>query len=266
MLRPIAVHAQNPGLITGAGNWTWLLAGRVPTLIDAGVGEAAHLDAVQAALNRGSLAQVLVAHAHTDHAGGAAAIAAGMPGTVFRKRPWPERDGRYAVPWQAIDDDAQLEAGDTVLRAVHTPGHAPDHLCFWHAESRSVFCGDLALRGSTVWIPARLQGDMTTYIQSLERILALEPAMMYPAHGAVIDEPVALLRRYIDHRLQREAQIVDALRRGDETPQQIVARVYHDLHERFVALAQESVVAHLHKLEREGRARSSDGAWHIIEP
>jgi glyoxylase-like metal-dependent hydrolase (beta-lactamase superfamily II) len=189
-----------------------------------------------------------------------------MPEAIFRKHRWPARDSRYAVEWQPVVDGECIEAGDTELVAVHTPGHAPDHLCFWHGESRSVFCGDLALRGSTVWIPAQLQGDMAAYISSLQRILALEPAVMYPAHGPVIEDPIPLLRHYIDHRLQREAQVVDALRRGDETPPQIVARVYQGLQPIFVPLAEESVVAHLHKLEREGRARSAGGAWHIIEP
>jgi glyoxylase-like metal-dependent hydrolase (beta-lactamase superfamily II) len=252
--------------MTGAGNWTWLLSGRVPTLIDAGVGEPGHLDALEKALSGVPLAQVLVTHAHTDHAGGVSAIASVMPHASFRKYPWPERDSRYHVDWRPIDDGERLDAGDTAVVAVHTPGHAPDHLCFWHAESRSVFCGDLALRGSTVWIPAQLQGNMAAYLDSLERVVALEPAVMYPAHGPVIDAPVPLLRSYIEHRLEREAQVVDALRRGDETPRQIVARVYHGLQQIFVPLAEESVVAHLHKLEGEGRARSTEGAWHIIEP
>jgi glyoxylase-like metal-dependent hydrolase (beta-lactamase superfamily II) len=252
--------------MTGAGNWTWLIEGRVPTLIDAGVGDPKHLAAIGEALHGAVLSQVLVTHIHSDHASGAPAIASRTPGTRFRKFPWPERDARFDVEWEPIDDGAKVDAGDTAIVAVHTPGHSPDHLCFWHEESRTVFCGDLAQRGSTVWIPAKLQGDMGAYITSLERILALDPARMLPAHGPIVDDPVPLLRYYIDHRLEREAQVLDALRRGDETVPSIVARIYQGLQEIFIPLAEESVTAHLLKLEREGRARSSDGAWHMIEP
>ena len=252
--------------MTGAGNWTWLIEGRVPTLVDAGVGDPKHLDAIEQALNGAVLSQVLVTHKHSDHAAGVPAIASRMPGTRFLKCPWPEPDSRSGVEWEPVEDGTRLEAGDVTLVAVHTPGHAPDHLCFWHEESRTVFCGDLALRGGTVWVPARLQGDMGAYIASLERILALNPSKMLPAHGPVIDDPARLLRQYIEHRLEREAQVIDALRRGDETVPAIAARIYQGLQEIFIPLAEESVTAHLHKLERDGRARSREGAWHIIEP
>ena len=149
-MEPIAVHAFNPGPMTGAGNWTWLIRGRVPTLIDAGTGETRHLDAVAAALAGERLAQVLVTHAHGDHASGVVALAERFPGTRFFKMPWTERDGRWPAPWEPLADGQPLEAGDESLRAVHTPGHAPDHLCFWHEPSRTMFSGDLAVKGTTV--------------------------------------------------------------------------------------------------------------------
>ena len=102
-----------------------------------------------------ALAQVLVTHGHVDHASGAPALAERLPGTRFLKMPWPERDSRW--PCRVGADCAtatSIEAGDDALRAVHTPGHAPDHLCFWHEESRTLFCGDLASKGTTVVYPA----------------------------------------------------------------------------------------------------------------
>ena len=159
-----------------------------------------------------------------------------------------------------------MEAGDTSIVAVHTPGHAPDHLCFWHKETRTVFGGDLAQMGATVWLPSTQGGDAALYIASLERVLGLSPARLLPGHGPRIDDPVALLRWYIEHRREREAQIVDALRRGDTAVEAVVARIYRELPAVLVPQARETVTTHLQKLERERRVRRRDNAWTIIEP
>lgn len=251
--------------MTGAGNWTWLIPGRVPTLIDAGVGDPRHLDALEEALAGAALAQVLVTHAHSDHASGVTAIAKRMPAARFLKMPSPDRDHRWEVPWLSIADGDAIEAGNTSLTAVHTPGHAPDHLCFWHGATRTLFGGDLAIDGTTVWIPSMPRGDLAAYLASLERALALDPARIFPGHGHVIEEPATLLRSYITHRHERESQIIDALLRGDTRPEEIVARVYSDLQEALVSRARETVTAHLQKLERDGRVRLAGEAWHIID-
>ena len=146
-MKPIAIHALNPGPFTGTGNWTWLIRGRVTTLIDAGTGGSQHLEELEWALDGDALAQVLVTHGHGDHASGATALAERFPGVRFLKMPWPERDSKWPVAWEPLEDGSTVDAGDDTLVAVHTPGHAPDHLCFWHPESRTMFCGDLARRG-----------------------------------------------------------------------------------------------------------------------
>lgn len=252
--------------MTGLGNWTWLIPGRVPTLIDAGIGEAAHLDELDRALVGLSLAQVLVTHAHSDHASGAPAIAGRHPGVRFLKMPWPGRDDRWPAAWQPVADGDVIDAGDACLTAVHTPGHAPDHLCFWHPETRTLFGGDLVIQGTTVYIPAGLQGDLSAYLASLARVRALEPVRILPAHGPAIEDPDALLRAYIDHRHEREAQILDALGRGASDLDAIVARVYRGLRSDLRARARETVEAHLAKLERDGRAARRGDAWTIIGP
>ncbi len=252
--------------MTGAGNWTWLIPGRVPTLVDAGVGHPAHLDALEEALGGATLAQVLVTHGHSDHASGVAAIAARMPAARFLKMAWPGRDERWEVPWVSVADGDTIEAGDASVTAVHTPGHAPDHVCFWHRDTRVMFGGDLAIKGTTVWIPSSLQGDLASYVASLERVLALNPARIYPGHGPVIDDPAALLRRYIAHRHERESQVIDALRRGHAHADAIVARIYAGLQEGLVPRAKETIIAHLQKLERDGRVRRAGDAWHMIGP
>ena len=263
-MEPTPIHAHNPGPMTGDGNWTWLLRGRLPTLVDAGTGDTRFLDGVAAALEGARLAQVLVTHAHGDHSSGALALAERFPGVRFRKMPWPGRDARWPVEWDPIVPGELISAGDGLLEAVHTPGHAPDHLCFWDGASRSLYCGDLAQRGATIWIPFDLRGDLAHYLASIERVLALDPARLLPAHGEVIDDPGPLLRRYVEHRLVRERQIVDAMRAGARTADEITARVYRALSESMIPMARQGVLAHLAKLERDGRARRDGEAWHIM--
>ncbi len=255
------MYAHNPGPMTGRGNTTWLIPGRKATLIDAGTGDPRHLEELEAALGGARLARVLVTHAHVDHASGAAAIQQRMPGVRFSKMPWSARDSRYAVAWDTIGDGDQLEAGDSTLTAIHTPGHAPDHLCFWHEPSRTLFCGDLAVRGTTVVIPASAGGDLSEYIASLERVLALAPSRLLPAHGPVIDNPEGLLRNYLEHRREREEQVLGALAAGDTSAHAVVARLYEGLSPPLVPMARESVTAHLLKLEREGRVRRDGENW-----
>ena len=247
--------------MTGEGNLTWLVPGRVPTLIDAGVGEPRHLEALHAALGSASLALVIVTHGHSDHASGATAIAGRMPGVVFLKMPWSERDSRWGVPWTAIANGDTIAAGDTTLSVVHTPGHSPDHVCLWHAATRTLFGGDLAIANTTVYVPPAPHGDLVAYLASLERVLALNPARILPAHGPVIDDPERLLRGYVAHRIERENQIIEAVRSGAVHVDAIVARVYSGLKDNLVPRARDTVTAHLQKLEREERAAVRDGVW-----
>jgi glyoxylase-like metal-dependent hydrolase (beta-lactamase superfamily II) len=262
-MKPIPVHAFNPGPMTGDGNTTWLIPGHVPTLIDAGTGEPEHLDALERALGGARLAQVLVTHSHIDHASGAMAIAERMPHVRFLKMPWPDQDVAWRVRWHPLTDGELVPAGDSALAAVHTPGHSPDHLCFWHQETHQLFCGDLAWKGSTVVIPPSHGGDVTAYLASLERILQLDPRTMLPAHGPVIDRPAELLREYIEHRALRERQVLAALRSGLATPDEMVVRIYPELATALVPVARESVLAHLVKLEREGRAAHDGERWRL---
>jgi glyoxylase-like metal-dependent hydrolase (beta-lactamase superfamily II) len=254
--------------MTGDGNWTWLLPGRVPTLIDAGIGDPRHLSALETALAGQQLQQVLVTHAHPDHASGAPAVAARFPGARWLKMPWPERDARWAVPWIALDDGDVVDAGDTSLVAVHTPGHAPDHLCFWHETTHTMFVGDLAARGTTVYIPPTIGGDLSAYLASLERVRALRPRSLLPAHGPPIDDPDRLLSTYLTHRRERERQIVEAVAGDANTLDAIVSRIYRGLEPALLPMARETVLAHLIKLERDGRARRDGNGdeWLIIAP
>ncbi|HSL23482.1 MAG TPA: MBL fold metallo-hydrolase [Vicinamibacterales bacterium] len=261
----VTLRANNPGAYTGeTGNNTYLLMGAEPALVDAGVGDAAHVAAIAEALQGAPLARVIVTHAHSDHASGAPAIAARWPGAVFLKLPWPGRDDRYSVEWQPLAEGDEVRAGDARLTVVHTPGHAPDHICLWHGETRSLFCGDLAVRGTTVVIPGGRGGSVSAYLRSLERVLALAPAVLLPSHGPQIRDVEPLLRSYIEHRLEREQQIVEALSRRARTIDDLLAQMYPFLDPQLHDAARASIAAHLEKLQDEGRVReSSDGTWEL---
>ncbi len=254
------IHAANPGPFTGQGNWTYLIPGPEPVLIDAGTGNPAHLDALAAALPDGP-AEVLVTHAHSDHAAGAPAIRTRWPKTRFAKYPWPERDGRYDLDWRPLADGDRLQTAAGPLEAIHTPGHSPDHLAFWHEESRTLFVGDVLISGNTVFIPASSGGDLAAYLDSLQRLAGLQPLRAWPAHGPVIDDPVGLIHHYLEHRRQRETQVLSALESGDDTVDAITQRIYAGHPAAVIPMAKESVLAHLHKLVHEGRVRLDGERW-----
>ena len=249
--------------MTGWGNWTYFLPGRVPVMIDAGVGVDTHLNALEAAAPDGP-GHVLVTHAHSDHISGVVPLAARWPATTFAKMPWPERDAKFAAPWQALADGDVVRAGDGELHVVHTPGHAPDHIAFWEPLSRTLFSGDLIVAGTTVVIPASMEGSLSAYLRSLDRVRALGPARLLPAHGSAIDDPAAIIAEYIQHRQAREQQVVAALRLGDRTVAELVARIYVGLKPALVPMAQESVLAHLHKLQDESAVRVEGDEWHLL--
>ena len=128
-----------------------------------------------------------------------------------------------------------------------------------------LFGGDLAIKGTTVYIPAAYHGDLAAYLASIERVIALQPVRLLPAHGAVLDDPVTVLRRYLVHRREREEQILDLVRRAPSTVDAIAADLYRGLSEALMIRAREMVGAHLIKLEREGKVVRRDDAWNMID-
>jgi len=259
-MKPIFLHAANPGPMTGAGNWTYLIGGSQPVLIDAGVGHESHLDAIARAAPNG-LSHLVVTHAHSDHISGAPAIRQRWPGAILSKHPWPVRDRE--LPWRRLDDGSIVSTDEGDLMVLHTPGHAPDHLTLWHADSRTLFVGDMLVQGSTVVIPASEGGSLVDYLRSLGRMRQLQPERALPAHGPVIEDPAALIEQYIQHRAQREQQVLEALAGGALTLDAITARIYPTVASELLAMARESALAHLLKLESEKRVRVDGAMWSV---
>ncbi len=182
---------------------------------------------------------------------------------MLSKHPWPARDPQ--LPWARLDDGAIVTTDEGDLTVLHTPGHSPDHLTLWHADSRTLLVGDMLVQGSTVVIPASHGGSLADYLKSLARMLALDPARALPAHGPVIDDPAALIHHYMQHRAQREEQVLGAVAAGASTVEAITAKIYPSISGELVEMARESVLAHLVKLEHEGLVSQGDSGWALVK-
>jgi glyoxylase-like metal-dependent hydrolase (beta-lactamase superfamily II) len=245
-MRPVPLFVNNPHPLTGLGNNTWLLDGAEPTLIDAGVGDAAHLDAIARALGGRPLARVLVTHGHGDHASGVPALRARWPSCEAAKCQLPGESG-----WTPLADGDRVRAGDAELVVLHTPGHAPDHVCFWHPATAELYAGDMLIQGTTVMIPAGRGGNLRQYLASLERLASLAPARVYPGHGPIIERPVDLIHEYLEHRRLRDRQVAACLAKGLTDVEDIVASVYPDLAPALRPAARATIEAHLEKLRED---------------
>ncbi|MFI5315876.1 MAG: MBL fold metallo-hydrolase [Myxococcota bacterium] len=261
----VVVRGQNPGPFTGPGTNTYLVGhGKRPFLLDTGAGVPAYLPLLEKALAdehaSGGPGDLLITHVHGDHIGGAPGVLERFGARKVAKHPWPGRDERYELDLVPIQAGDVFRADGVTLRAIHTPGHAQDHICFYLEEERALFTGDVVLGAGTTVIPLD-GGDMADYLASLERMLELELERIYPGHGPLIADPRAKLTEYLEHRRERERQIVAAVRSGASTVAGMVERIYVDTPRALWPAAGQSVLSHLLKLERERRAqRSRDAA------
>ena len=259
----VRVTAPNPGMMTGPGTNSYLVGADELIVVDPGPDDGGHLDALAAA-GSGRIATIVVTHTHPDHAPGAAGLAARTGARVVG---YGARDG--FEPDESAGDGFVVRGGGATLRAVHTPGHASNHLCWLLEEEGLVFSGDHVMQGSTVVI-APPDGDMAAYLASLRRLHELDPPMVAiaPGHGSVLADPGAVVDGIVVHRLEREAKVADALgAAGAGAVDDLVPVVYADVHEMLHPVARYSLWAHLRKLGDEGRALGDDpddidAPWH----
>jgi glyoxylase-like metal-dependent hydrolase (beta-lactamase superfamily II) len=257
----VRITAPNPGVMTGPGTNAYLVGEQELMLIDPGPDIGLHIDTlVQAAGTR--LKWILCTHTHRDHSPGTCALKKRTQAAVGgMSAPSDDRHDQTFKPDRVLGDGELIECEGVKLRAVHTPGHSSEHLCYLWEERRLLFTGDHIMQGSTVVISPP-DGDMALYLQSLERLLHLDLAQLAPGHGRLIDTPRDEVRRLIAHRLKREAKAYDAVRQApDSTVEQLVARAYDDTPVRLHTIAQRSLHAHLLKLRADGRVLERNGHW-----
>lgn len=253
------ILAPNPGVMTGPGTNTYLVGIDEVVVIDPGVDDRSHLDAI-VGCGGDRIRWIACTHTHPDHSPGAAALKERTGAEVVA---YESRDGLSVDT--ALRDGDRLEATEFRLTALHTPGHASNHLCYVLEGERLLFSGDHIMDGSTVVITPP-DGDMAAYLRSLDRLRGIRLDVIAPGHGHLISSPAAVIDQYVSHRLGREQQVLDALRSGDSTIPAIVQRLYVGLVADLVPRARQTVHAHLRKLAAEGRVTAGDlddleGAW-----
>jgi glyoxylase-like metal-dependent hydrolase (beta-lactamase superfamily II) len=263
--------APNPSVFTGTGTNTYLVGGeRTLVCIDPGPDDDAHLAAILlAAEDRAArITTVVLTHSHPDHRPLSARLAARTGATV---RCFDPSGGDDAA--RALRDGDSVHADEVTLIAVHTPGHTRDHLCFFDAPSRVLYTGDHILSGTTTVIHPG-EGDMSDYMGSLRRVHDLYPLTIYPGHGERVDDAAALIDEYIEHRMQREAQVLDAARYHATSfaPMDLVPDIYAGYPAEIYPLAAWTVEAHLEKLtlerliDRVGDAAETGKTRYISRP
>jgi glyoxylase-like metal-dependent hydrolase (beta-lactamase superfamily II) len=263
------VLGLNPGMMTGPGTNTYLIGRSDPILLDTGAGVPEYMTELQGYLAERGWTQpsrVVLTHRHRDHLGGVPHLRERYRGVHVGKM--IHRDADLPEGVEDLRDGVTIAGDGVTLRAIHTPGHASDHLCYYLAEENAVFTGDVVLGGSTTVIPAE-DGDLLDYMSSLKRLQQLGVTRIYPAHGPVIEDAQGKLTEYIEHRLLRERQILDALGNGLRTIPAMVERIYAEVPKNLHQMAGQSVASHLRKLAREGRVREQQVAdapsrWELV--
>lgn len=253
--------APNPSMMTGPGTNTYLFGKKEVAVLDPGPRIASHIAMIQKIANA-PIRWVLVTHTHPDHSPAAVPLAAatgamllGMPAPAGRHQDATFSAGRI------LGDGDELATDEFVLRAVHTPGHASNHLCYHHIGKDWLFTGDHVIDGSTVVIDPP-DGNMTAYLRALRRIDALACAALAPGHGELIRDPARAINWIIEHRLQREARVLAALQaHPNVSVQELVPHVYQDVDKTLHRLAERSLLAHLLKLEDDGTAKCASERW-----
>lgn len=248
MIDIVRVLCPNPGPYTGPGTNSYIVGDESgAVVIDPGPVIDSHLDAIVERLGDVEPFGVLVTHTHPDHAPAANPLGQRLGVPVLGYGPGPDFS-----PDRSLRDGDRIAAGARTLLAVHTPGHAGDHLCYLVGDV--LFTGDHIMGGSTVIIE-----DAAAYMTSLRRVLDLAPARLYPGHGGEIGDAAAAVTEYIAHRRAREDQIVAAVAAGASAVGTIVEAVYGDVDPVLIPAATRQVEVQLEKLTAEGRVRWREG-------
>ena len=259
----VRVTAPNPGVMTGPGTNSYIVGDRELVVVDPGPAIESHVAALCAAVGD-RLKWIVCTHTHLDHSPAAVALKKATGARIGGRV--ANQDGRQDsefTPDRVLNDRDAIDVEGVRLQAVHTPGHASNHLCYLFEREKLLFTGDHIMQGSTVVISPP-DGDMHAYLTSLEKLFALDLAALMPGHGRVIDSPHDEVRKLIAHRLKRERKVFEALSlKSPATIDELVPLAYDDVSERLYPVARRSLHAHLLKLAHDGKATELEGVWKI---
>jgi len=264
------VLAPNPSPFTSTGTQTHIVGHGEVAVIDPGPDIFEHVEAIRAATEGERIVAIVCTHTHRDHTPAAAPLAAATGAPVVGCAPIRAREGSgleagfdhsYAPDRIMVEGDSVSGPGWT-LEAIATPGHTSNHLCFALPEAQALFSGDHVMGWSTsVVVPP--DGDMGAYLASLEKLLARDDAVYFPAHGDPVTKPQRLVRGMIGHRRRRENQILKLLGEGPSSVPAMVSAMYVGLDSRLTQAAGASVLAHLIDLRSRGRIAEAQEVWSL---
>lgn len=252
------ITAPNPGPMTGFGTNSYLIGEQQVAVIDPGPADESHIQAILNACGE-QLKWVIATHTHPDHSPAAVALAAAT-GAELMGNLLSHNDGFQDdsfKPEKSFSHDEVFATGEFTLRALATPGHVNNHFCFLVEDDGLLLTGDHIMQGSTVVIIPP-HGDMKAYIESLQLLMDYPIKAMGPGHGFIIDNPKQEIQGLIDHRLGRESKVVSVLtEQATGTLDSLTPLVYNDVDISLHSIAQFSLLAHLIKLEKDGRVQRS---------
>ena len=257
------ITAGNGSVFTGPGTNTYLVGKEEVTVIDPGPAMQEHIDVITAAAP--NIKQILVTHTHPDHSPGVRLLKEKLdiPAYGMLTNSSKNQDQTFS-PERILDDGEVFQEEEFSIEVVHTPGHASNHLCFILKEEKLIFTGDHIMNGSTVVIGPP-DGNMKQYIQSLEKLKDYDIEKIAPGHGELLENPHEVADWIINHRLEREKKVFQALQEATKgTPDTLVEKVYDDVDSSLFPIAKASLLAHLIKLEEDQLIYSS-GEEYFIE-
>ena len=256
--------ANNPGIMTLQGTNQYVVGQESTLVIDVALSADSNMDGIieQAeAMGAKKIEKILLTHIHSDHCGGALALRKRCGAKLGIHR---SRAGYLGGEDFQYGDNDRISFGGGELHVLHTPGHESGHCCFYEPGDRVLFSGDNILGYGTAVIRPP-DGDMTDYLKSLERLLEFNISLILPGHGPLIGKPEAKIKEYIEHRIAREKQVLNALRNGRNTIGDITEMIYVDVSSPLKRVAEFSVQAHLEKLIKEGRVKGEAGRYLLLK-